>query len=132
MKFPFAKILSAKPKSIPAKVIAELENHFPNAINIDWEIKDAGYEAIFYLQETEHIAQFTKEGVLKTCKRNLWPNELPDSIGEVCKQQGEIMNAIAIFHDQELFYEIIVRDNNFNRTLLLFQKDAVLIEKRKI
>lgn len=132
MKIPLAKILSGKPKSIPEKVIAKLNNHFPNAINIDWEKKETGYEAIFYLQDTEHIAQFSESGNLKTYKRNLWPNELPTSIAEICKQHGEIMNAIAIFYDKGQFYEIIVRDKNFNRTLLLFGKDAVLVEKRKI
>lgn len=132
MKIPFAKILSGKPKSIPENVIAELNKHFPNAINVDWEIKEAGYEAVFYLQDTEHIAHISADGILRTYKRNLWPNELPDSIAEVCKQQGEIMNAIAIFRDKDQFYEIIVRDKNFNRTLLLFQKNAALVEKHKI
>ena len=132
MKIPFSKILSGKSKSIPEIVINELNSHFPDAINIDWEKKEAGYEAVFYLQDVEHIAHISPEGILKTYKRNLWPNELPGSIAEVCKQHGEIMNAIAIFHDQEQFFEIIVRDKNFNRTLLLFQKNAVLVEKRKI
>ena len=132
MKNPFAKIFKNSPEVIPEKVIKELNNHFPDTVNIEWEIKKGNYEAIFYFMEVEHIALISAEGQLIEYKRNLWPNELPRKITEECNHLGEIMNAIAIFRADKKFFEVIVRDSKLKRNLYLFDKSAVLIETRKL
>lgn len=132
MKNPFAKIFTIHPKPVPEKVITALNTGFPGAINIEWELKKGNYEAIFYLDDVEYIALFSTDGQLKEHKRNLWPNELPSKIEKECNQLGEIMNAIAIFREENQFFEVIVRDSKFKRKLYLFNESAALVDTRKL
>jgi len=107
MKFPFSKIFKSPTKEIPEVVKKQLENCFPNAKNIEWELKNQIYEAIFYLSDVEHIAQISKKGDLLEYKKNLWPGELPDVIKNAGSSFGEIMNGIIIYRGEEVFYEMI-------------------------
>jgi hypothetical protein len=132
MKISFSKIFKSHSKTIPEAVIHTLTNLFPEAINIDWEIKKGNFEAIFYVNDVEHIAQITDSGILKEYKKNLWPAELPDPIREESHKLGEIMNGIAIYREDDLFYEVIVRDEQLNRSVVLFNRDAVLLSFRKL
>jgi hypothetical protein len=132
MKIPLVNLFTPHPKPVPEKVIHEFKNHFPNAFNIEWEFKKGNYEAVFYLEEAEHIALISEEGKLKEHKRNLWPNELPVRITKECQNLGEIMNAIAIFKEGRQFFEVIIRDSAFKRKVLLFDQTAFLIQSRKL
>ncbi len=132
MKNPFASLFKTQKKSIPQKVKEALELNFPGAINIDWDKKNSGYEAIFYLDEIEHISFFSAEGILLECKKNLWQNQLPPNIISSCHNQGEIMNAISIKRGNDLFFEVIIRDKDLNRTLLLFDQNCVQLKSEKI
>lgn len=132
MKNPFSNIFKSHSKTIPGNITKELIKHFPNAVNIEWEVKDKAYEAIFYLNEVEHIAKISKNGILTEYKKNLWLNELPETLTEECNKMGEIMNAIAIFRGTDQFFEVIIRDTNFNRTLLLFNQSVLLLNANKI
>ena len=128
MKFPFSKIFKSQSKTIPGDVKKQLDNCFPNAKNIEWEIKNNIYEAIFYLNDIEHIAQISKKGDLLEYKKNLWPDELPDIIKTVGRTHGEIMNGIIIYKGEEIFYEMIIRDEKLDRFEYLFSKNGDLIE----
>ena len=132
MKNPFSNIFKNHSKKIPEKITIELMNHFPHAVNIEWEIKDKTYEAIYYLDEVEHIAKISENGILIEYKKNLWLNELPEFLKEECNKTEEIMNAIAIFKGEKHFFEIIVRDDKFNRKLLLFNQSFLLLNTSKI
>lgn len=132
MKNPFAKIFQNSPKSIPEKVLTELNRHFPNAVNVEWEIKKENFEAIFYLEDVEHIAHISIDGKLEEYKRNLWLNELPKKITEECEQLGEIMNAILILRENKQFFEVIVRDSKLKRKLFLFDESATLVNSHKL
>jgi hypothetical protein len=132
MKISFAKIFKSHAKTVPAIVKSELFNHFPEAINIDWDSKQELWEAVFYVNDVEHIAQISETGVLKEYKRNLWPNELPGQIAAESNKCGEIMNGIVIFKEDGQFFEVIVRDTKLNRTLLLFNQEAVLLSSIKL
>jgi DNA polymerase III sliding clamp (beta) subunit (PCNA family) len=132
MKNPFSKIFKTSSKTIPEKVLEELDHHFPNAFNVEWEMKRGSYEAIFYVDEVEHIAHISAEGKLEEYKRNLWPNELPEKITKECNQLGETMNAIAIFRNGKKFFEVIIRDTKFKRKLFLFEESATLVDSRKL
>lgn len=132
MKNPFAKIFKNSPKAIPEKVLTELNYHFPNAVNVEWEIKKENFEAIFYLEDVEHIAHISTDGMLEEYKKNLWLNELPRKITEECEQLGEIMNAILILREDKQFFEVIVRDSILKRKLFLFDETATLVSSRKL
>jgi hypothetical protein len=58
-------------------VITAFNSRFPGAFNIDWDIRQDGFEAIFYIEDAEHIARLSMEGAVVEYKKNLWPNELP-------------------------------------------------------
>ena len=128
MKFPFSKIFRSQTKAIPRVVKKQLENCFHNAKNIEWEVKNDIYEAIFYLSDVEHIAQFSKKGELLEYKKNLWPAELPGSIKAAGTTYGEIMNGIIIYKGEEVFYEVIIRDEKLDRFEYLFSPNGGVLK----
>lgn len=127
MKFPFFKIFKSQAKTIPGDVKKQLDFCFPNAKNIEWEFKNHIYEAIFYLYDVEHIAQFSKKGELLEYKKNLWPDELPEIIKKAGNAHGEIMNGIIIYRGQETIYEMIIRNEKLDRYEFLFTKNGELL-----
>jgi hypothetical protein len=130
MKFPFTKIFKSYSKQIPGTVKKQLDKSFPGSKNIDWEIKNDIFEAIFYLNDVEHIAKFAKEGTLIEYKKNLWLTELPEQIKDSGGKFGEIMNGIVITRNNVLFYELIIRDTKLDRYVYLFDDKGALIESR--
>lgn len=128
MKFPFGKIFQSQSKQIPGVVKKQLEKSFPGAKNIDWEIKNEIFEAIFYLNDIEHIAKILKDGNLLEFKKNLWLTELPEQINNSGGKFGEIMNGIVINRDNVLFYELIIRDTKLDRYVYLFDDKGTLQE----
>ncbi len=128
----FKKIFGPTPKPVPEKVKQLLIGKFRDAINIEWELKDGYYEAIFYQNEAEHIAKISeKEGIIEY-KKNLNPAELPQEVLLTGENEGEIMNAIAIHRNSEMLYEIIVRDQKLNRTLLLLTSSGKLLQSKRM
>ncbi len=130
MKFPFSKIFKSQSKTIPGEVKKQLEHWFPNAKNIDWEIKSDICEAIFYLNDIEHIAKFSRKGNLLEYKKNLWPDELPDTIKNTGKTFGEIMNGIIIHIGDEVLYEVIIRDKKLDRYEFLFNEKGEVLKSQ--
>lgn len=114
-------------KSIPDSVKSGLLLYFPNAINIEWNKVDSAYEAIFYLDEVEHIAKISEDGRLLEFKKNLWLDEVPQVIGSKIDEYGEMMSAIEISSGTEKKYEIIIRKKDFDRFLLLFDNNGNLL-----
>ncbi len=132
MKNAILKIFGTSTKLIPDNIISRLLNQFPDAINIEWEIKDDNYEAVFYMNDKEYIAKISKENEITGYKSNLKIEELPEDIKTECEKSGEIMNAIAIYTKSNHLFEIIVRDKEFNRSLLLLSKSGELLQLSKI
>ena len=132
MKNPFSKIFGNYPKPVPEPVKNELVKHIPSAINVECEHKKNDYEAIFYLNDIEHMARISEAGELTEYKKNLWPDELPENIAAKSREWGEVMNSIAIFKPDASLYEVIIRDNLFKRKLLLFDEAGNLLNEGKL
>jgi len=128
----FKKIFISAPKTIPESVQKYLLSTFPEAINIEWEFKDGLFESIFYMNEIEHIAKISETKGIVEYKINLNPSDLPGLISASEDIHGEIMNAIEIHKEEELVYEIIVRDKKLNRTLLFLSSTGELLNWKKI
>jgi hypothetical protein len=124
MKIPFANIFKSHTKHIPGKVKKQLDIFFPNAKNIEWEVKNEICEAIFYLNDVEHIAKISKEGILLQYKKNLWPEELPDVIKITGLSFGEIMNGIIIHRGEEVLFEVIIRNEKLDRFEFVFKENG--------
>lgn len=127
MKFPFAKLFKKPSKAIPEVVIQQLLASFPGAKNIDWEAKNNCYEAIFYLNDAEHIAQISKRGILIEYRKNLWPAELPEKLKKAGNNYGEIMNGIFICRGTECVYEMIIRNEKLDRFEYIFNLNGEML-----
>jgi hypothetical protein len=132
MKLPFINIFKSQKKSIPDSVKLLFAEKFPDSKNTEWEQKGAVYEAIFYLNDIEHIARFSGKGILEEYRKNLWPDELPDNIKTIGASFGEIMNGIIIFRGEEILYEVIIRDEKLDRFEYLFNNDGEVLKSKKL
>ena len=130
MKIPFLNIFKSPSKKIPAELIKKLDYSFPNAKNIEWEIKGEIYEAIFYLNDVEHIAKFSKKAVLLEYKKNLWLEEMPETVKTGGSSYGEIMNCIAIYAGDDIFYELIIRNEKLDRFEYVFNQLGVVLKTK--
>jgi hypothetical protein len=119
-------------KGIAKSLETALYSKFPGAINIEWNTNEEYREAIFYCKEVEYIAKFSKEGDLLEYKKNLSLRDVPESIQKKCLEYGEIMSAISIYSGYEIIYELIIRNNFMTRFVILFDKNANLLEKKQL
>ena len=132
MKNIFSKIFKFSNVSLPEAVENSFSEKFGESINIEWLHSDDFYEAIFYLDEIEHIAHFDSSGKLLNLKKNLSVQSAPEHIKQKALQHGEIMNIIEIREDEIVGYELIVRDEALIRFSLLLNEKGGLIQKSKL
>lgn len=116
-------------KEIPELIEEELLVHFPQALNIDWYSVSDMYEAIFYLSDIEHIAKISLKGKLIEYKKNIKPDDVPSEIKQASLNHGEIMSAIAIYSGKHINYELVIRNNQMLRHILLFNQTGQLLKK---
>ena len=119
---------------IPPEVLKKaFEKRFGNSLNVEWLQADDVYEAIFYLDEIEHLARYDSNGKLLNYKKNLPLKSLPPEIEEKITPHGELMNIIAIFDDNGIAgYELIVRDESLIRYSLILGSNGGVIQKTKL
>lgn len=132
MKNIFSKIFKFSNVSLPPEVTDSFLEKFGDSINIEWLQTDDFFEAIFYLDDIEHIAHFDSSGKLLNLKKNLSLQSTPEHIKEKAIQHGELMNVIEISEDEVVGYELIVRDADLIRFSLLLNEKAGLIHKSKL
>lgn len=132
MKNIFSKIFKFSNVSLPEAVENSFFEKFGESINIEWLHSDDFYEAIFYLDEIEHIAHFDPSGKLLNLKKNLTVQAAPEHIKKKAAQHGELMNVIEIREDEIVGYELIVRDEALIRFSLLLNEKGGLIQKSKL
>lgn len=122
----------SKQAKVPDFIQNQLKANFPEAKNIEWiNTKDA-YEALFYVSDTELIASYDAEGRLLNYKKNIWPNQLPDFLADKILGQGELMNAIEVFTTNDSFFELIFRDKQFNRKLVIVDKSGEIQSEKAL
>ncbi|WP_346862738.1 hypothetical protein [uncultured Draconibacterium sp.] len=108
------------------------KENFEDAVNIEWYNKTDYYEAIFYKNSLEHIAVFSLAGTLSEYRFNLPTEYLPEPIKNMALQKGEIMNTVLRNKGNMLEYELIVKDKEFKRNLIVFSDLGNIIEERKL
>lgn len=129
------KKLFKKPSEKPSKEVQKsLLFHFKGCRNIEWNITENSLpEAIFFIKGQEYLARFSVEGGLVEYRKNLLLNKLPESILNLTKEHGELMNAIEIHKTGvPTLFELIVRDNQLTRFDLIVSEDLTLIKKEKL
>jgi hypothetical protein len=99
-------------------------------INVEWFEKGQGYEALFYCDSLEHIALYGKEGGFINYRINVSPPSLPDDLIDIVEEGYELMNVVRTYDgDDEVSYELIVRDNKLERYLLKINSVGQMVEK---
>lgn len=132
MKNIFGKIFKFSNVSIPDSVNESFLEKFGSSINVEWLYADDFYEAIFYMNDIEHIAYFDSMGKLLTLKKNLSIHQAPVHIKEKAALHGELMNVIEISESEIVGYELIIRDEALIRFSLLLNEKGGLIQKTKL
>lgn len=132
MKNILSKIFRFTNVSLPDLVKNSFMEKFGDSINVEWLQTDDSYEAIFYLEEIEHIAHFDITGKLLNLKKNLPIHTTPVHIKEKATLHGELMNIIEIREDEIVGYELIIRDEALIRFSLLLNEKGGLIQKIKL
>lgn len=129
----FKKISTPQREPVISKQVKHnFASQFPESRNTEWNNTGDQFEAVFYQEELEHIARYTKEGALVCLKINLPLTMVPPTIAAAAAEHGELMNAIAIEANDGQKFELIVRNTELIRYTLLMTDDGELIEKEKL
>ena len=112
--------------------LISFRENFDQAVNVEWFQKEGKFEVIFYKNHIEHLAVFQPGGELLEYQQNLSKEYLPEHIKKLSLRSGEIMNSILRNKGNRLEYEIIVRDPQMMRYLLLISDNGTLLEERKL
>jgi len=120
-------------KTKPAKaVVKAFEKIFGKPVNVEWHPEGENFEAVFYIDEKEHIALFAPDGTLLEKKRNMILSEATPEVAQQAKNVGELMNLIEITRNGKIYYDIIARDLYLDRYYLLLDEAGNLLEKKKL
>ncbi|MBN1184198.1 MAG: hypothetical protein JXB49_18055 [Bacteroidales bacterium] len=129
----FKKIITGSSVVPPDNITESFQAMFHNALNIDWFIKDETYEAIFYFNDLEHIARFYNDGRLLDTRKNLPLDTIPEQLAKNASREGEIMNVVEIMpSDNEPYYDIVIRNKELVRFMLLMDKQGNIFEKKEL
>ena len=132
MKDFIKKVITGAGISPPDVCLHSLNRNFENAVNVEWSRREGCYEAIFYNNCIEHIAIFSLAGTLEEYRQNLTPEYLPESVRNLALQKGEIMNSVLRNKGSKLEYEIILRDQQLKRHMVIFSDLGEIIEERQL
>ncbi len=125
-------ILHSKNVDPPEKVKVSFEKYFYNPLNVEWFNLNSTFEAVFHEDELEKIAMFDTNGDLLEEKVNLGIELLPAQVKMVARSHGELMNSIRIKRKEDILFEIIYRDKELDRYLLLLDRDGKVLNKEKL
>lgn len=106
--------------------------HFGQSINVEWHKEKENYEALFYIEDMEHIALFSPNGQIIVKKRNLLLSSAKPEIAMQAQNVGEMMNLIEIERDGIIFFEIIARDLYLDRYYILLDNEGNVLDKKKL
>jgi hypothetical protein len=128
----FKKILHVATVSVPQAVMESMKKIFPAAKNIEWSHDRSLFEVIFYHEDLEKIARYDDDGTLLEYRVNLPLERIPEKIRKKAESEGEIMNCIEFHSVDTIRFELIVRDKNLIRYLLLTDQSGKKIRKQKL
>lgn len=106
----------------PPRIEQSLKENFADAINIDWIMREGRFEAIFYKDNIEHLALFSIVGQLLEYKMNLSEDFLPLPVKSALPPGCEIMNVVLNNHGNSISYEVIYRDKELRRYVMVMDE----------
>ncbi len=127
-----SKIFTSNKTKPPKAVLRSFEIDFGQPINVEWHKDAENFEAVFYIDEREHIALFAPDGHIVVQKTNLLLTSAPLPVAAQAKNIGEMMNLIKMVRNGIINFEVIARDLYLDRYYLLLDEDGQILEKRKL
>jgi hypothetical protein len=127
-----SKIFNSNKTKPPKSILHSFEKIFGHSINVEWHKESENFEALFYIDEMEHIALFTPDGHIVVQKINLLLTSAPLPVAAQAKNIGEMMNLIKMVRNGTVNFEVIARDLYLDRYYLLLDEDGQILEKRKL
>lgn len=128
----FNKVLEGNTGSPPENCLNSLQMNFPDAMNVEWHERSDHFEAIFYKNNFEHIAIFSQDGLLAEYRVNITEDFLPELHRTISNSKGELMNVVMRNKGNSIEYEIIVRDKDLNRYMVVLSDIGTITEERKL
>jgi hypothetical protein len=116
----------------PAECLDSFSQNFEDARSVEWFLREDHYESIFYKNELEYIALFSLTGSLLEYRKTLPVALLPEAIKQTALSRGEIMNSLIRNKGNTLEYEVIIRDGNLTRYVVVFSELGDIVEERKL
>jgi hypothetical protein len=116
----------------PEVVLNNFRKIFENAVKTEWHQRADYYEALFYNANIEHLALFDGQGILREYKMYLPEGHLPSVISSAVPEGCEIMNKVLINQGNSINYEIIYRDKNLKRYLLLLNETGSVLKQQNL
>jgi hypothetical protein len=126
----FSKIFKGSVFTPPENIHISFNERFSDVIDVEWSKTGDNFEAIFYKENIECIAIFGSEGFLLEHKMFLSEGYLPEKIKEILHGKGEIMNVVLINQGNAVRYEIIYRDTELTRYVIVFDITGTILEER--
>ena len=126
------KIINGSGVTPPDGCLISFKANFADAINVEWLRRDDYYEVTFYRNNLEYIALFNTDGSLLEYRQNLPLDLMPESIKNIALSKGEIMNSVLKNKGNKLEYELILRDQLLNRTLVVLSEIGDIVEDKKL
>ncbi|MEJ5963601.1 PepSY-like domain-containing protein [Pedobacter immunditicola] len=96
-------------KNLPAAVKTAFDKVFPEAKNVDWEMKGSNYEADFDIGRVDHKALYSARGKIISLEKDIHKSKLPANIAKSIKTkypQGRIDDVDRIDTGGEITYKI--------------------------
>jgi hypothetical protein len=108
----------------PQFVANTFEILFPQAINVEWYVNTLGFEAVFHHNQREMIAMLSANGELLETRHNLPATEAPAMVTTALTPGVELMNVIRVEKNAGVTFEIIYRNQNLDRFIMLIDEQG--------
>lgn len=105
---------------------------YPQAINPEWQIRGERFEVIFHLETTEYVAEFDSNGLLVKYTMQLTVESLPGFVSNQLSQKGELMNAVLVNEGNQISYEIIYRNADLSRFMMVLDQSGNIITEKEL
>jgi hypothetical protein len=125
----FNKLIRGESVEPPGPVRRSLLHNFDKSCSIEWIKRDEYYEAMFYVLNKEYLARFKEDGTIVDYLVNMPVDSLPPEVLGAVGSRGEIMNAVSKHSGQKLTYEIIYRDIELNRFMILIDESGSVLSQ---
>ena len=75
-----------KEKDVPSAIQSGFKSSFPNAKDVEWNLKDGKYKAKFEVNGLEHFAKYGGDGKLLARGMKIRTSEIPNAVSTAVKE----------------------------------------------